>query len=179
MPILTKLAHSTSIFYCTCLKCCFVVSITFLPPFSYHSTFPLPFFYLSPFIHLTNFLPNHSSSTLSSLFLDNTASIVSHRREGFSQDRDQEFFNLVLVVADGGEPPLSSTATLSLRVCVCQRNNRGRNSNTCQAQAFLSSAGLSTGAFMAILLCIVILLGKYMVVMVVPLIKGPLCIILL
>ncbi|XP_054479563.1 cadherin-18-like [Anoplopoma fimbria] len=90
---------------------------------------------------------------------DNTASIISHRREGFSQDRDQEFFSLVLVVADGGEPPLSSTATLSLRVCVCQRNSRGRNSNVCQGQAFLSSAGLSTGAFVAILLCIVILLA--------------------
>ncbi|XP_040910825.1 cadherin-18-like [Toxotes jaculatrix] len=91
---------------------------------------------------------------------DSTASIVSRRREGFSQDRDQELFSLVVVVADGGEPPLSSTATLSLRVCVCQRNTRGRNSNNiCQAQAFLSSAGLSTGAFVAILLCIVILLA--------------------
>uniref|UniRef100_A0A673CCI3 Uncharacterized protein n=1 Tax=Sphaeramia orbicularis TaxID=375764 RepID=A0A673CCI3_9TELE len=70
--------------------------------------------------------------------------------------------SLVLVVADGGEPPLSSTATLHIRVCVCQRNTRGRNgNNVCQAQAFLSSAGLSTGAFVAILLCIVILLGKY------------------
>lgn len=107
-------------------------------------------------------LPPSSLSTLSSLFPDNTASIVSRRREVFSQERDQEFFRLVLVVADGGEPPLSSTATLSLRVCVCQRNTRGRNSNNvCQAQAFLSSAGLSTGAFVAILLCIVILLGKY------------------
>ncbi|CAB1440039.1 unnamed protein product [Pleuronectes platessa] len=91
---------------------------------------------------------------------DNTASIVSRRREGFSQDRDREFFSLLVVVADGGEPPLSSTTTLSLRVCVCQGNTRGRNShNICQAQAFLSSAGLSTGAFVAILLCIVILLA--------------------
>ncbi|XP_059199940.1 cadherin-18-like [Centropristis striata] len=94
---------------------------------------------------------------------DNTASIISHRREGFSQDRDQEVFSLVLVVSDGGEPPLSSTATLSLRVCVCQRTSRGRySSNVCQAQAFLSSAGLSTGAFVAILLCIVILLAIVM-----------------
>ena len=30
----------------------------------------------------------------------------------------------------------------------------------CQGEAFLSSAGLSTGALIAILLCIVILLGK-------------------
>ncbi|XP_030016648.1 cadherin-18-like [Sphaeramia orbicularis] len=94
---------------------------------------------------------------------DNTASIVSRRRDGFSQDRDQQFFSLVLVVADGGEPPLSSTATLHIRVCVCQRNTRGRNgNNVCQAQAFLSSAGLSTGAFVAILLCIVILLAIVM-----------------
>ncbi|XP_028283377.1 cadherin-18-like [Parambassis ranga] len=94
---------------------------------------------------------------------DNTASIMSHQQEGFSQDRDQEFFSLVVVVSDGGEPPLSSTVTLSLRVCVCQRNARGRNNNNvCQAQAFLSSAGLSTGAFVAILLCIAILLAIVM-----------------
>lgn len=30
----------------------------------------------------------------------------------------------------------------------------------CQGEAFLTSAGLSTGALIAILLCIVILLGK-------------------
>ncbi|XP_058499608.1 cadherin-18-like [Solea solea] len=88
---------------------------------------------------------------------DSTASVVSRRRDGFNLDRDQEFFHLLVVVADGGEPPLSSTTTLSLRVCVCQKNARGRNSNICQAQAFLSSAGLSTGAFVAIMLCIVIL----------------------
>ncbi|XP_067331080.1 cadherin-18-like isoform X1 [Channa argus] len=94
---------------------------------------------------------------------DNTASIVSRQREGFSQDRDQEFLSLVVVVADGGEPPLSSTTTLSLRVCVCQKNAKGRNSNNlCQAQAFLSSAGLSTGAFVAILLCIAILFAIVM-----------------
>uniref|UniRef100_A0AAQ5XP15 Cadherin 18 n=1 Tax=Amphiprion ocellaris TaxID=80972 RepID=A0AAQ5XP15_AMPOC len=93
---------------------------------------------------------------------DNTASIVSRRRDGFSVDRDQDVFSLVVVVSDGGEPPLSSTVTLSLRVCVCQRNTRGRSNNLCQAQAFLSSAGLSTGAFVAILLCIVILLAIVM-----------------
>nr|XP_033960130.1 cadherin-18-like [Pseudochaenichthys georgianus] len=89
---------------------------------------------------------------------DHTASIISQRREGFSQDRDQEVFSLVLVVADGGEPPLSSTATLSLRVCVCQRNTRGRHNSVCQAEAFLSPAGLSIGACVAIMLCIVILI---------------------
>lgn len=115
-----------------------------------------------PFLYLSASIPTTPFFTLPSLLPDNTASIVSRRREGFSQDRDQEFFSLVLVVADGGEPPLSSTATLSLSVCVCQKSTRGRiNNNICQAQAFLSSAGLSTGAFVAILLCIVILLCKY------------------
>ena len=143
-------------FYCLF----FYLSLTFyIPPFS---TFPIPLFYLSSFIHLNIHLYTPSSlALLKPVLSDNSASIVSRRRDGFSQDRDQEYFSLVLVVADGGEPPLSSTATLSLRVCVCQRNTRGRNSNICQAQAFLSSAGLSTGAFVAILLCIVILLGKY------------------
>lgn len=127
---------------------CFLLS----SPFSYYLTLYQ--------IRLIKLLPQ-PSSPLSSLFPDNTASIVSRRHEGFSQDRDQEFYSLVLVVADGGEPPLSSTATLSLRVCVCQRDTRGRvSNNVCQAHAFLSSAGLSTGAFVAILLCIVILLGK-------------------
>lgn len=137
----------------TVLICCLLhPSSTCLISFNHSFTVPLPFFPHLP----------HQPLSHTILSSDNTASIVSRRHDGFSQDRDQEFFSLVLVVADGGEPPLSSTTTLSLRVCVCQRNTRGRNSNNvCQAQAFLSSAGLSTGAFVAILLCIVILLGKY------------------
>ncbi|XP_028986646.1 cadherin-18-like isoform X2 [Betta splendens] len=96
---------------------------------------------------------------------DNTASILAHRRENVSQDREQ-LLSLVIVVADGGEPPLSSTVTLSLRLCVCQRDSRGRSSNNvCEAQAFLSSAGLSVGAFIAILLCTVILVATVMLFM--------------
>ncbi|XP_041964529.1 cadherin-18a [Alosa sapidissima] len=85
---------------------------------------------------------------------DNSASIVSQRR-GFSQT-EQELYELAVEVWDGGEPALSSISTLTLRVCPCQRGGRLR---ACQAQAFLSSAGLSTGALVAILLCIVILLA--------------------
>lgn len=159
-------AYSTSTFVCICVKWFFIVFFTFLSHLTYHLSQPFLFHYFTStyssistysFIHF----PPLPFSNPSSLSPDNSASIVSRRRDGFSQDRDQGFFSLVLVVADGGEPPLSSTATLSLRVCVCQRNTRGRNSNICQAQAFLSSAGLSTGAFVAILLCIIILLGKY------------------
>ncbi|XP_063076011.1 cadherin-18a [Engraulis encrasicolus] len=85
---------------------------------------------------------------------DNSASILSQRR-GFSQ-AEQELYQLAVEVKDGGEPVLSSTSTLTLRVCPCQRGGRLR---ACRAQAFLSSAGLSTGALIAILLCIVILLA--------------------
>uniref|UniRef100_A0AAV2JX26 Cadherin domain-containing protein n=1 Tax=Knipowitschia caucasica TaxID=637954 RepID=A0AAV2JX26_KNICA len=92
---------------------------------------------------------------------DSTAGLVSRRREGFSGQRDSSF-SLVLVVSDGGEPPLSSTATLHIRVCACERNRGRYGANVCQAQAFLSSAGISTGAFVAILLCTLILLATVM-----------------
>ncbi|KAM4606308.1 cadherin-18 [Polymixia lowei] len=85
---------------------------------------------------------------------DSTASIVARRRR-FSH-LTQELYRLPVVVWDGGEPSLSGTSTLTLRVCPCQRYGKVR---TCQGEAFLSSAGLSTGALIAILLCIVILLA--------------------
>ncbi|XP_013995895.1 cadherin-18 [Salmo salar] len=93
---------------------------------------------------------------------DNTASIVARRRQ-FSQ-AEQDLYQLPVVVRDGGEPVLSSTSTLTLRVCVCQRGGSSSSSSSnrvraCQVPAFLSTAGLSTGAFIAILLCIIILLA--------------------
>ncbi|XP_026098131.1 cadherin-18-like [Carassius auratus] len=85
---------------------------------------------------------------------DSSASVLA-RRQGFSQ-AEQELYQLLVVVWDGGEPVLSSTSTLTLRVCPCQR---GARTPVCRAQAFLSSAGLSTGALIAILLCVLILLA--------------------
>ncbi|XP_062843509.1 cadherin-18a [Trichomycterus rosablanca] len=85
---------------------------------------------------------------------DSSSSIVARRR-GFSRT-EQEFHHLAVVVRDGGEPPLSSTATLTMSVCPCQRGLRVPN---CQSPAFFSSAGLSTGALIAILLCVLILLA--------------------
>lgn len=90
------------------------------------------------------------------LFLTDSSANVLARRQGFSQ-AEQELYQLLVVVWDGGEPLLSSTSTLTLRVCPCQR---GARMPVCRAQAFLSSAGLSTGALIAILLCVLILLGK-------------------
>ncbi|KAE8597656.1 hypothetical protein XENTR_v10016551 [Xenopus tropicalis] len=85
---------------------------------------------------------------------DNTASILTRRRR-FSRT-SQDLYYLPVVVADSGIPHLSSTSTLTIRVCACERDGRIR---TCHAEAFLSSAGLSTGALIAILLCVVILLA--------------------
>ncbi|KAM9774994.1 cadherin-18 isoform 1-T3 [Syngnathus typhle] len=85
---------------------------------------------------------------------DSTASIVARRRR--FNHLTQEMYELPVVVWDSGEPSLSGTSTLTLRVCPCQRHGKIR---MCQGEAFLSSAGLSTGALVAILLCIVILLA--------------------
>uniref|UniRef100_A0A8C2Z3H7 Cadherin-12 n=1 Tax=Cyclopterus lumpus TaxID=8103 RepID=A0A8C2Z3H7_CYCLU len=83
-----------------------------------------------------------------------TASIIARRRR--FNHLTQDLYELPIVVWDGGEPSLSGTSTLTLRVCPCQSHGRIR---MCQGEAFLSSAGLSTGALIAILLCIVILLA--------------------
>ncbi|KAL4684392.1 hypothetical protein H8959_022086, partial [Pygathrix nigripes] len=84
---------------------------------------------------------------------DNTASILTRRRR-FSRTV-QDVYYLPIMISDGGIPSLSSSSTLTIRVCACERDGRVR---TCHAEAFLSSAGLSTGALIAILLCVLILL---------------------
>ncbi|XP_076146365.1 cadherin-18-like isoform X2 [Alosa pseudoharengus] len=85
---------------------------------------------------------------------DSTANIIARRRR-FNR-LTQELYTLPIVVWDGGEPSLTGTSTLTLRVCPCQRGTRAK---VCQSEAFLSSAGLSTGALIAILLCVLILLA--------------------
>lgn len=52
---------------------------------------------------------------------------------------------------------MSSTNTLTIRVCGCDSNG---SLLSCNAEAYILNAGLSTGALIAILACIVILLGK-------------------
>lgn len=92
---------------------------------------------------------------LSLLHPDNTASVLV-RREGFSRQK-QDLYLLPIVINDGGVPPLSSTNTLTIRVCGC---DSGGSLLSCNAEAYVLNAGLSTGALIAILACIVILLGK-------------------
>ncbi|XP_034617471.1 cadherin-18 isoform X2 [Trachemys scripta elegans] len=87
-------------------------------------------------------------------YIDNTASILTRRRR-FSRTT-QDVYYLPILISDSGIPSLSSSSTLMIRVCACERDGRVR---TCHAEAFLSSAGLSTGALIAILLCVIILLA--------------------
>lgn len=66
-------------------------------------------------------------------------------------------YQLPVLIVDSGNPPLSSTNMLSVRVCNCDRDHVPR---ACGAVAYSLPAGLSTGALLAILGCILILLGK-------------------
>jgi hypothetical protein len=92
---------------------------------------------------------------VSVLQTDNTAGVYA-RRGGFSRQK-QDFYLLPIVISDGGIPPMSSTNTLTIKVCGCDVNGALLS---CNAEAYILNAGLSTGALIAILACIVILLGK-------------------
>uniref|UniRef100_A0A3B1KHM4 Cadherin 12a n=1 Tax=Astyanax mexicanus TaxID=7994 RepID=A0A3B1KHM4_ASTMX len=84
---------------------------------------------------------------------NNTAGVVT-RRAGF-QRREKSVYLVPVVVEDSGYPIQSSTGTLSVRVCACD----GEGSVlSCSAEAVFLAMGLSTGALVAILLCMLILL---------------------
>nr|XP_006634605.1 PREDICTED: cadherin-10-like [Lepisosteus oculatus] len=84
---------------------------------------------------------------------DNTAGILT-RRSGFSR-LERSTYLLPVVISDGDYPMQSSTNTLTVRVCTCDKEG---NMQSCNAEAQMLPAGLSTGALVAILLCIIILL---------------------
>ncbi|XP_061660981.1 cadherin-6-like isoform X5 [Syngnathoides biaculeatus] len=84
---------------------------------------------------------------------DNTAWILT-RRNSYSSLL-KSVYRVPVVIADNGTPALSSTNTLTVRVCTCDREG---NMKLCNAEALAARAGLSTGALVAILLCVVILL---------------------
>ncbi|KAM4026575.1 cadherin-7 isoform 1-T2 [Anomaloglossus baeobatrachus] len=84
---------------------------------------------------------------------DNTASILT-KRNGFRR-QEQSVFYLPIVIVDSGSPSLSSTNTLTIRVCDCDADGIAQ---TCNAEAYTLPAGLSTGALIAILACVLTLL---------------------
>eukprot|EP00063_Salmo_salar_P019841 XP_013994676.1 PREDICTED: cadherin-7-like isoform X1 [Salmo salar] len=84
---------------------------------------------------------------------DNTASVLTMR--GGFQRHDQTMYRLPVLIMDGGSPALSSTNTLSIRVCDCDPDGAPQS---CGSEASMLSAGLSTGSLIAILACILTLL---------------------
>ena len=97
---------------------------------------------------LTRFAHLHLSA-------DNTANILT-RRGGFSR-REMSMYFLPVVISDNDYPIQSSTSTLIVRVCAC--DSRG-NMQSCNPEVLPFSDGLTTGALVAILLCVIILLSK-------------------
>uniref|UniRef100_A0A8C7ZE24 Cadherin 6 n=1 Tax=Oryzias sinensis TaxID=183150 RepID=A0A8C7ZE24_9TELE len=84
---------------------------------------------------------------------DNTAWILTRRSSYSSLQRS--VYHVPVVISDGELPALSSTNTLTIRVCTCDREG---NMKLCNPEALTAKAGLSTGALVAILLCVMILL---------------------
>uniref|UniRef100_A0A8B9KQ30 Cadherin 22 n=1 Tax=Astyanax mexicanus TaxID=7994 RepID=A0A8B9KQ30_ASTMX len=89
------------------------------------------------------------------LSADNTAGIRT-QRSGFNR-QEQNVYLLPIRVVDSGPPALSSTGTFTIRVCGCDTVG---NIQSCNATAFVMSAALSPGALIALLVCMLILIGK-------------------
>ncbi|XP_062845467.1 cadherin-8 [Trichomycterus rosablanca] len=85
--------------------------------------------------------------------LDNSISVLA-KHDLFRRQR-QELYLLPIVVSDDGDPPMSSTNTLTIRVCGCSRDGVVQS---CNVEAFVLPIGLSMGALIAILACIILLL---------------------
>ncbi|XP_059389944.1 cadherin-8-like [Carassius carassius] len=85
--------------------------------------------------------------------LDNSISVLA-KHDSFRRQK-QETYLLPIIVTDDGEPPMSSTNTLTIRVCGCSRDGIVQS---CNVEAFVLPIGLSMGALIAILACIILLL---------------------
>ncbi|XP_077665279.1 cadherin-6 isoform X4 [Eretmochelys imbricata] len=84
---------------------------------------------------------------------DNTAGIFT-RRNRYNR-HEMSTYLLPVVISDSDYPVQSSTETVTIRVCACDRRGKMQS---CNAEALIHPTGLSTGALIAILLCIIILL---------------------
>ncbi|KAG5839484.1 hypothetical protein ANANG_G00205480 [Anguilla anguilla] len=84
---------------------------------------------------------------------DNSISVLA-KHDMFRRQR-QEMYYLPIVVRDNGNPPMSSTNTLTIRVCGCSKDGIVQS---CNVEAYVLPIGLSMGALIAILACIILLL---------------------
>ncbi|XP_077687980.1 cadherin-22 [Eretmochelys imbricata] len=94
---------------------------------------------------------NHHFSLLD--IQDNTAAVHT-QRVGFNR-QEQDVYFLPILVVDSGPPALSSTGTLTIRVCSCDSTGAIQS---CNSTAYVMSAALSPGALIALLVCILILI---------------------
>ncbi|KAG3263516.1 cadherin 22 [Ictidomys tridecemlineatus] len=83
---------------------------------------------------------------------DNTAAVHT-QHVGFNR-QEQDVFFLPILVVDSGPPTLSSTGTLTIRICGCDSSGAIQSCNT---TAFVMAASLSPGALIALLVCVLIL----------------------
>ncbi|EMP28278.1 Cadherin-22 [Chelonia mydas] len=83
----------------------------------------------------------------------NTAAVHT-QRVGFNR-QEQDIYFLPILVVDSGPPALSSTGTLTIRVCGCDSTGAIQS---CNSTAYVMSAALSPGALIALLVCILILI---------------------
>lgn len=88
---------------------------------------------------------------------DNTAAVHT-QHVGFNR-QEQDVFLLPILVVDSGPPTLSSTGTLTIRICGCDSSGTIQSCNT---TAFVMAASLSPGALIALLVCVLILVGEFM-----------------
>ncbi|XP_048956642.1 cadherin-22 isoform X3 [Canis lupus dingo] len=86
---------------------------------------------------------------------DNTAAVHTQHL-GFNR-QEQDVFFLPILVVDSGPPTLSSTGTLTIRICGCDSSGAIQSCNT---TAFVMAASLSPGALIALLVCVLILVGR-------------------
>lgn len=63
-------------------------------------------------------------------------------------------YDVPITVTDSGNPPLFNTSVIKVKVCPCDENG------DCTTIGAVAAAGLGTGAIIAILICIIILLSK-------------------
>lgn len=114
---------------------------------------------------------SHTHSLFSFLLPDNTAGILT-RKNGYNR-HEMSTYLLPVVISDNDYPVQSSTGTVTVRVCACDHHG---NMQSCHAEALIHPTGLSTGALVAILLCILILLGKLLLpASSLPLVRGTHC----
>lgn len=87
----------------------------------------------------------------SPFFIDNTAGILT-RRSTFTR-HDRILYQLPVVITDSGSPPLSSTATFTISVCICQ--SRGH----CESSG-MEALALSMQALLGLSISFITVIGK-------------------